>query len=297
MNSLSLVELEYRKPDKEYLDILSKVRPVAVLCGDSVRSRWHVGERKIFNYLWVFIGSGEGVFKVGGKEFPVYENDFVWVPPDTLHEMRGVSEKMHCIFAHVDLLYDSERSRLFRVPSGVRDLSPWREFIHPPLGFECIDSLCGLVKLSNPLQVKMLMEELCRTNKLRPEMSLKQAGLLLEIIQETLNSSRPMTPLEKKIQKATIHIRENLKANLNVDALAKSIGLSASYFRAVFRKKYNMGPVAFHRCLRIREACNLMLYGGLNVSETAEALGFANVHNFSRAFKDVMRISPKHFTR
>jgi AraC-like DNA-binding protein len=262
-----------------------------------VRPRWHIGERRIFNYLWVFIGSGEGLFKVGEKEFSVYENDFVWVPPDTLFEMRGISEKMHCIFAHVDLLYDSERSRLFRVPDGVRDLSPWKEFIHPPLGVECIDSLCGLVKLSNPLQVKILMEELCRTSKLRPEMSFKQAGLLLEIIQETLTSSRPVSPLDKKIEKATIYIRENLNSNLNVNALAKSIGLSASYFRSIFRKKYNMGPVAFHRHLRIKEACNLMLYEGLNVSETAEALGFANVHNFSRAFKDIMKISPSHQAR
>lgn len=297
MNPSAITELEFSSPDEKTARCLSKACPVVVHSGDSIRKRWHLGERKTFNYLWVFIGSGEGVFKVRGTEFTVVENDFIWIPPDTLHEMRGTSDEMHCMWAHIDLIFERGRTHLFHVPPGVKDLTCWQEFIHPPFGDETIDSLCGLIKLSNPLHTKMLFKELCRTHRLAISMKLKLAGLVLEIIDEVLYSSRFKTPLDEKISKAVFFIREHYDHNLNVALLAKGIGLSESYFRMIFKKTYGRGPVAFHRELRIGEACNLMINEGLNVSETAYTLGFSSVPGFSRAFKDVMHISPKNFCK
>lgn len=291
----ALAELEFSNPDEKTAKCLSRICPVVIHSGDSIRSRWHLGERKTFNYLWVFIGSGEGFFNVRGVEFAVKANDFIWIPPDTLHEMSGTSEKMHCIWAHIDLLFEPGRTHLFRVPAGIRDLAPWKEFIHPPFGDEAIDSLCGLINLSNPLQVKILLEELCRTYRLNPDMKLKLAGLILEILEEVIVTTRHKKNLDEKIAKTIVHIREHLNRNLNVGDLAKSIGLSISYFRKIFRTTYGIGPVAFHRKLRIREGCNLMINEGMNVSEAATALGFSSIHNFSRAFKEIMHISPKRF--
>jgi AraC-like DNA-binding protein len=206
-----------------------------------------------------------------------------------------MSEKMHCIYAHVELLFSPERTRLFRIPGGVRDLSPWREFIHPAFGNKAIDSLCGVVKLANPLQVKMLFKELCKTHRLEPGRQFKLAGLVTEILDELLSSKRINNSLDRKIAEATVFIREHLSSNLDVKSLAKKFGLSSSYFRLLFRQTHRTAPVAFHRELRINEACNLMINEGLNVSETANSMGFSNIQNFSRAFKDVMRISPKKF--
>ncbi|OGV32019.1 MAG: hypothetical protein A2020_13900 [Lentisphaerae bacterium GWF2_45_14] len=295
MKSLELREINFFRPDREKLECLSRLCPVVTICGNSIRSKWHVGERKTFNHLWVFIGSGEGIFKVDGIEFPVKENDFVWVPPDTLHEMRGTSETMHCIYAHIDLLFDSGRSRLFRVPGGVRDLAEWSKFMHPQFGDDYIDSLCGLIPLANPLQVKMLFEELCRIHKINPEMTLKLAGLIIQILGEVLASKHEKSLTDIKLEKALVFIHGSLYSNLDVVSLAKSIGLSSSYFRSLFKNRFGKGPVALHRELRIRKACELLTFEGLNVSETGSVTGFSCIQSFSRTFKEVMRISPKKF--
>jgi AraC-like DNA-binding protein len=39
-------------------------------------------------------------------------------------------------------------------------------------------------------------------------------------------------------------------------------------------------------------AGEMLAYSGLNVSEVADRLGFSNVQNFSRAFKDVTSNCP-----
>lgn len=295
MMPLSLLELDVHRPGKQVARTLSRMCPVILYSGDSIRTTWHLGKRKIFNHLWVFIGSGEGVFSVGGDEFSVKANDFIWIPPDTIHEMSGTSARMHCIWCHIDLLYDDERSRLFRVPPGVCSLEPWSEFIQPAVDDERIDSLAGLVELANPLHVKMLFQELCRTHRLEPDRFLKLAGLALEIMDNILSSSLWKNPVDEKIAKAAMQIRGQLDRNLNVSELARDAGLSVSYLRLLFRKMHGTGPVAFHREARIREACNMMCHEGLNVSEVSNALGFSCVQSFSRAFKAVTGVSPKKY--
>lgn len=297
MDKMSLLELEIDRPESHVAGLLSKLCPVVLYSGDSIRPKWRIGKRKLFQNLWVFIGSGKGVFSVGEKEFKVNKNDFVWVPPNTFNEMSGTSDEMRCIWCHLDLLYDSKRSKLFRVPDGVANLEPWKEYIQPPIGDPLIDSLGGLITLANPLHVKTLFQDLCKTHKIEPENSLKLAGIVYEILGEILNSHKRKDPIIGKMDRAVTLIREQLNHNLNVAALAKSVALSDSYFRTVFRKTQGAGPAAFHRELRIHEACNLMSHEGLNVSETAEALGFSGIQSFSRAFKDVMGISPKNYMK
>jgi AraC-like DNA-binding protein len=39
------------------------------------------------------------------------------------------------------------------------------------------------------------------------------------------------------------------------------------------------------------------MFSDVNVSEIADALGFSNVHNFSRAFKSAMGVSPRAYKK
>jgi AraC-like DNA-binding protein len=98
-----------------------------------------------------------------------------------------------------------------------------------------------------------------------------------------------------KLSGAETVIRASVNKNLDVGALARGVGLSASYFRRLFRESRGVSPSVFHRDLRVREAVRLLADHGMNVSETADALGFSNIHNFSRAVKAVTGLSPKKY--
>jgi len=54
-----------------------------------------------------------------------------------------------------------------------------------------------------------------------------------------------------------------------------------------------MAPGEMHRQARIERACSLLAYMALTVSEVADAVGFANVHSFSHAFRQPIGVSHK----
>ena len=73
--------------------MLKSLSPYLRQSGNQWRPRWQIKSRKLLDYLLVFIASGEGVFTLQDETFPVSTGDAVLIPPDTLHEMSGISKK------------------------------------------------------------------------------------------------------------------------------------------------------------------------------------------------------------
>jgi AraC-like DNA-binding protein len=77
----------------------------------------------------------------------------------------------------------------------------------------------------------------------------------------------------------------------------KKYGLSESHFRKVFREVHRESPGKMFNRNRISEACDKLCYTDMNISEIADSLGYSNVHNFSRAFREAMNISPSNYRK
>jgi AraC-like DNA-binding protein len=50
-----------------------------------------------------------------------------------------------------------------------------------------------------------------------------------------------------------------------------------------------------HDRARMQKACELVLHSGSSITEIASRLGFSTVHNFSRAFKREIGVSPRSY--
>jgi hypothetical protein len=168
----------------EFLD------PYVRQSGNDWRTTWFMKERKILDYLLVYIGSGEGKFSRQGRSFPVYAGDLIWIPPDTLYEMRGISELMNCVYIHFDLIYDSIRSHWDAcIPGGTKDLSDFQELMHPPVPDSEISSWNGKLDIKNHTRISQLMKEVCVEHKRSvsiPDIRLK--GLMLQLLYEILGN-------------------------------------------------------------------------------------------------------------
>ena len=294
---MDIKEIEVRPPPADTALRLSRFSPYIRQSGDSIRPKWFLGERKLLDYLAVYIGSGKGIFSVDRKEFEVAEDDLVWIPPDTLHWMRGTSEEMHCIYLHFDLMYDPARSHWNAyVPPGTTDLAKYSARMHPPLADPLISQWKGKIISGTAPSVKSLFRRICHVHHNFPWQRLCQAGLFMQMLEEILagaaGESSSGTSHAVLMQKAMAYIQNRLNVELDVEAMAKSFLMSASYFRKIFKAHYGISPRTMHRELRIWRACEMLAYSGLNVSETADRLGFSNVQNFSRAFKEVTANSP-----
>ncbi|MBD3241643.1 MAG: helix-turn-helix domain-containing protein [Chitinivibrionales bacterium] len=280
-----------------------RLRPYVRQTGDDHRKPWLLRSRKLLDYLLVYIAKGTGRFTVGNHTFGVHRGDLIWIPPDTPHEMEGFAPVMHCVFAHFDLLYDPRRSHWDAcIPGGVLDLTPWAEYLHPPLGDPVIDGWCGKLPIDNAPAIGTMLTELCvEHRRTAATNALLLSAAMQRIVGEIL---RGLTPTTEKtahaqaIQSAVAYIQEHAGRPLDVARLADAVNLSESHFRKLFRELTGCSPRALHRRARIRKACELLVYDtGMNVSQVAYALGFSTVHNFSRAFRDVTGVAPSVYRR
>lgn len=296
----------FRKPEAlntEESRMLRDFSPYVRQSGNQWRPRWEIADRKLLDYLLVFIASGEGVFSLEGRAFPVAAGDAVLIPPDTLHAMRGTSEKMHCVYLHFDLIYDPGRSCWDAcIPAGTKKLSAFREFMHPKIDDPFWTGINGKLPLVNPDSVKNLMIRICSLHcNGRADNAVRISGIMLELlteIREQISQSAGKTELNRAgLLAAGKYITEHPDAALNIKKLAAKSGLSESHFRRLFRQVHGIPPKTMHQQARVRKACELLTYWNLNVSETAERLNFPSIYSFSRTFKNVIGVSPVQYRK
>ena len=83
---------------------------------------------------------------------------------------------------------------------------------------------------------------------------------------------------------------------LNVDEIAKEVGLERSYFSTVFKQKCGISPHVYLNSLRIKKACVLMKEEGFSVSAAASSVGL-DARNFARIFFRECGCSPLEWLR
>ena len=92
------------------------------------------------------------------------------------------------------------------------------------------------------------------------------------------------------------HIEEHFLENkISVETLAALCGISPSYLKKLFIKKFGVPPTKYIIGLKINYACDLLQSGLYNVTQIADMCGYTDIYFFSRQFKEYMGISPSAF--
>ncbi|MFZ2657161.1 MAG: AraC family transcriptional regulator [Victivallales bacterium] len=290
-------------PTAEEKNRLSLLKPFVRQTGDDQRSPWFMRGRKLLDYLLVYIGDGYGIFSVGEKTFKVGVDDIVWIPPDTIHEMRGTSERMNCIYIHFDLIYDPLRSHWNAyIPSGTADLSQWKRLMHPAVDDASIKNMSGIIHNSDKPAVRQLMKQICIEHKRSGGKSyLLLSGMMTQLVSMLITEHDRKGHVENirwmEIQESASRIRMSGEKELDLKKIASYSNLSVSHFRKLFREEHGISPRKLHNQAKLQIACEQLIYSKQNISEIAQSLGFSNVHNFSRAFKKQMKTSPRNYRK
>ena len=100
----------------------------------------------------------------------------------------------------------------------------------------------------------------------------------------------------RAIQPAIDYIQKHFRyGKISVDELAARCGISTSYLKKLFIKKFGIPPSKYMISLKINYACDLLQSGLYNITQTAEHCGYADIYFFSRQFKEYRGISPSAF--
>ena len=113
--------------------------------------------------------------------------------------------------------------------------------------------------------------------------TLRETALIYEFLGILFKNKKP-TANDDRIERAIGLMETKYHEHLNIDEIAREIGLERSYFSVLFKEKTAVSPHKYLNSLRIRKACDLIEKENCSISEAAAATGF-DPCNFARIFK------------
>lgn len=101
------------------------------------------------------------------------------------------------------------------------------------------------------------------------------------------------------IQSSVDYILRNLhyNANLNLKDIAENVGLSETYFSALFKKETGYTVSEFIQKSRIKEARSLLQYSEYSLIEISQYLGFCSQSHFAQTFRKHEGMTPGQYRK
>ena len=65
----------------------------------------------------------------------------------------------------------------------------------------------------------------------------------------------------------------------------------------IFRENKGQSPMEYYMELKMREAKKLIRENNYTISQISDMLGYSSIHNFSRAFKKAVGLSPTAYKK
>ncbi len=129
-------------------------------------------------------------------------------------------------------------------------------------------------------------------------------SLILELIYTLICDSRKTVLQERiknsnyvAIEKVIKFIKENLTADLSLEAIADYAGFSPVHFHNCFKASTGRTLHEYVEEQRIKKAANMLLTTDNTLTEIAYECGFSSQSYFSYAFKRRMNLTPREYTK
>jgi AraC-like DNA-binding protein len=166
--------------------------------------------------------------------------------------------------------------------------------IHPAGHVLRLERTHSVVSLFQQL-FRLLEEDCSRTSLIAASLTL--GHLFGTLILSTRASGARGTDIDERLDGSIELMRESINASLSVAELAASASLSHSHYATLFKRKTGYAVKDYFLRLKMQEACRLLDATTLPVKEIAIQLGYDDDLYFSRCFRRVMQMSPKHYRR
>jgi AraC-like DNA-binding protein len=124
-----------------------------------------------------------------------------------------------------------------------------------------------------------------------PELA-NTAHELLGLCVELPNAGKAPSRIAGVVRRAEEHLAEHQSENVDLEALAKKLGVGYSYFRRIFREQTGLSPWQYLLRSRLARAKRIMASGDETLASIAESAGFGSAFHLSSAFKKAHNVSP-----
>lgn len=290
-----------RSASRTPLHMSTPILPYIRVADYAVRKPWRSPERRLLDYLLVYVHEGRLVIHVDGHRHDLEPGDFGLVPPLALHTLEGMTDTV-TPFAHLDIFYSPSRDATFVTRPGHIDLSEHLQLAQPLLREVLGVDLPVKIQLSQPTVLRDAMLKMIgiwqqRTFLAELEAQHLATGIVLSLLQEFHADDAPRSRHSQSLEWITDYLSAHIAESITVADMAARARLSQPRFASVFRQRFGMPPHRYLLHLRVQHAQDLLTRTDLALKEIASCCGFADVHHFSKAFRRLCGASPGAFRR
>ncbi|TCO68271.1 helix-turn-helix domain-containing protein [Marinisporobacter balticus] len=160
------------------------------------------------------------------------------------------------------------------------------------------------IVLSNNLEIKNIMEEIILSNHdfWKEKAVIKFAELILLLISNDiefyqLTGKYYDKQLINKVKQIKQEVTANIEVYTKIEEIAQKYHISSKTFADCFKAVYRKTYYAFIKEFRVKKASELLRSENLTIGEVAIRVGYLNASKFSKAFLDIMGVTPICFRK
>nr|WP_243429203.1 helix-turn-helix domain-containing protein [Defluviitalea raffinosedens] len=253
-----------------------------VHCGQQKCPPGYTYDHKIPNEHHLhFVLDGKGVLIVHNKVHHIKKDDIFIIPKGVPIQYFADSEDP---WEYIWVTFDGTVASNYFSYAGLSDSNP-------------------VITSAIPTKVYLpLVQKILDANELTYANEIKRVGYLFEILgilieaQSALNRNKNQYDYSSDayIDYAMQYISLNYD-HIKVSDIAKYIGINRSYLTHIFKKNLNISPQKYLLNYRLKKAAELIRTTNMSIQDIAVKVGYENPLTFSKMFKQVYGVSPKHY--
>jgi AraC-like DNA-binding protein len=98
-----------------------------------------------------------------------------------------------------------------------------------------------------------------------------------------------------KVDRVTSYVSDHYASDIPLATVAALVGMSESTFSRFFTKETGNGFTRFLNRVRVAKACELLGDSEVPITDICFAVGFNNVANFNRRFRELKAVTPREY--
>jgi len=230
----------------------------------------HVNRRHSDGFIFILEGSCHYRFD-DGTEFTVTKGDILYLPFQSVYVMSVQSERYRHIFCDFEFDGDEPRKGAFYRPQNPSDTE---------------NRFHKLLNTYKTLSRRTFSHLLCTLYEIY--------GTILQAENRVYREKG----LKEKLEEAKSFLEGNYAdPNLSIEALSEKAGMSAVYFRRLFKEYAGCSPLQYRTERKMERAKELMERSDISVGELSHILGYDDPSYFCRVFKKTVGMSPSEYRK
>lgn len=257
-------------------------------------AEWAHQDAALTDYELIVMTQGVLYLEYNGERYTVSAGHYLLLPPrEGQPNMRHGFQPSDCEFYWLHFAVDSNTFYQYPPPHDYEAQVPSDQFLH----------LTVQGKVPAPDKLVILMRQL--QNNVRagyPQRALdyETSAVLWELHCQLLLAFRaighaPEARPKQMYMDILDYVRANASAGLRVEDVAKHFGYNAKYLSHLFIKLGGQPLKQYILRCRMDSANMLLADTNLSIADIAQRIGYEDAHNFSRAYKKVMGVSPSDY--